>query len=354
MYNMLKKVLKLYHPVRFCTSSASKHTLENLQNRTLVQVEGNEASDFLQGLITNDMQHLKDGPGSMFAMFLNTKGRVLYDAIIYRAQEQNGYLIECDKQIAAALEKHLKMYRVRRKIEITNLQDTYDVHALFKLRDMKELLDKNVNVIDDGFIVPCDKLNATLPKSSSTVYKDLMLFKDPRISSLGSRILSKKEINVREQLSDLVEIDQSSTKSYKWLRYAFGIGEGVEDLLSGTSFPLEANCDYLHGVSFHKGCYIGQELTARTHHTGVIRKRLMPLYFTKVPKEFPKDQIILHEKENLGKLRGVEGDVGLALLRINKALNFGEINVGDGVAKVIRPTWWPIEAAKERAAIKKL
>ncbi|KAJ8971297.1 hypothetical protein NQ314_000774 [Rhamnusium bicolor] len=82
------------------------------------------------------------------------------------------------------------------------------------------------------------------------------------------------------------------------------------------------------------GCYIGQELTARTHHTGVVRKRLMPLYFSKIPTKLPTDNVILHENVNLGRLRGIEGNVGLALLRISKALNFGEFCVGNGVAKV--------------------
>merc|ERR1712198_771277 len=75
----------------------------------------------------------------------------------------------------------------------------------------------------------------------------------------------------------LISMNQGFTGDYKELRFRLGVGECPSELQSGKALPLESNVDYLHGVSFHKGCYIGQELTARTHHTGVIRKRIMPL-----------------------------------------------------------------------------
>merc|ERR1719422_1958319 len=75
----------------------------------------------------------------------------------------------------------------------------------------------------------------------------------------------------------LISMNQGSTDGYKELRFRLGVGECPSELQPGKALPLESNADYMHGVSFHKGCYVGQELTARTHHTGVVRKRIMPL-----------------------------------------------------------------------------
>ncbi|CAH0550222.1 unnamed protein product [Brassicogethes aeneus] len=350
MLNTTRNFLKQSSKRSYTTSSA-KYVLEHLKERCLIRVVGAEVSEFLQGLITNDIKHLENGPGSMYTMFLNTKGRVTHDSIIYRTEEDNSYLIECDLDGVEALQRQLKLYRVRRKIDIIGLQKEYKIHALFNVNNANvgSSLTYNVN---SELVVPCDKLNATLPSTSSKFHRDLSIFRDPRINLLGSRVISKIDVDVKEQIKDLVEVDDSS-KDYRWFRYNLGVGEGTSDLPTGNCFPLEANCDYLHGVSFHKGCYIGQELTARTYHTGVIRKRLMPLHFTTVPSKIPDEPTIVHENDNLGKFRGLHGNVGLALLRISKALNYGEIKVGDGVAKVLRPSWWPVEVSKEKMSLQK-
>lgn len=331
---------------RSFSGGVTTNIIEHITNRTLIRVSGEESSHFLQGLITNDMHHLEHGMGCMYTMFLNVKGRVLYDSIIYKTPEDT-YFVECDTAGVEKLCKHLKMYRVRRKVDIDNLINDYNLFALFNTDSIKNIKQEKKDGMVPGLIVPCNLLKTTLPDSSSAkVYKDLLIYRDPRISHLGSRVISPKSANVVEQISDIIHVKPGS--SYKWLRYYLGVGEGVIDLPPGECFPLEANCDYLHGVSFHKGCYIGQELTARTHHTGVVRKRLMPLYFTKRLQKLPEDNRIVHKGNSLGKLRDVEDDVGLALLRIDKALECGEFSVGDGVAQTVRPNWWPLEAPKER------
>ncbi|XP_011500948.1 PREDICTED: putative transferase CAF17 homolog, mitochondrial isoform X2 [Ceratosolen solmsi marchali] len=131
-------------------------------------------------------------------------------------------------------------------------------------------------------------------------------------------------------------------------RYKLGIGEGVQDLLFGVSFPLEINCDYLHGLSFHKGCYIGQELTARTHHTGVIRKRLMPLIFNNINgKNFEYDEKIINDNGNIvGKIRGYVGTVGLGLMRIGETIASKTLFVKGCTLKIVKPQWWPQESPK--------
>ncbi|XP_030765699.1 putative transferase CAF17 homolog, mitochondrial [Sitophilus oryzae] len=325
------------------TSSISKRLFSNqnalqpLNERSLLEVNGPDASEFLQGLITNDIHHISNSVGSMFAMFLNLKGRILYDTIVYKTDKKDSYWLECDSAVSSALQKHLKIYKVRRKVNISSLGN-HKIHALFSLNSDHQ---QNVNILTGSY-----DTNA-FPGTSTDIktHKDLLIFKDPRVSQLGFRIISSSN-NVSNTIKDIIDCDINS--SYKKIRYNLGIGEGISDLLAGSSFPLECNGDFLHGISFHKGCYIGQELTARTYHTGVIRKRLMPLLFTKVPSSLPENNSIIHDGVNLGKLRGIEGDVGIALLRIDKALKFGNISVGDGGAKVIKPHWWPIELPKEK------
>ncbi|KAF2901386.1 hypothetical protein ILUMI_04797 [Ignelater luminosus] len=352
--------------IRLCntqclSSGPPTNILEHLKERSLLRVSGSEASDFLQGLITNDIHHLEHGVGSMYTMFLNTKGRVMYDSIIYRTSEDNSFLIECDKQVLGTLQKHLKMYKVKRKIDVTSLENEFNVYALFNpgkvIRNDKSKNDSSSQKLD-GLIVPCTSLKENLSETSNTckIYRDLLIYRDPRTVNLGTRIIAPVTSDIQKQISEIFSISDKPTieHTYRWFRYNLGVGEGINDLPPGNCFPLEANCDYLHGVSFHKGCYIGQELTARTHHTGVVRKRLMPLHFSKIVTKLPNENTIMHENVNLGKIRGVEGNVGLGLLRIAKALEFKEITVGDGIAITEKPSWWPLEAPKERISVQKV
>ncbi len=103
-------------------------------------------------------------------------------------------------------------------------------------------------------------------------------FGDPRLPELGWRIFGPSDWTptISNNTGKIVQEDE---ERYKDLRYTLGVGEGVVEIPFGKSFPLEVNGDFLHGISFHKGCYLGQELTARTHHTGVVRKRLMPFRY---------------------------------------------------------------------------
>ncbi|XP_060536423.1 putative transferase CAF17 homolog, mitochondrial [Cylas formicarius] len=332
---MLVRATKLFFAKNYSVSSTG-NLLYFLKDRALLRVDGADASHFLQGLITNDVSHLNGTPGSMFAMFLNLKGRVLCDSIIYK-HEEDKFLIECDVQGATTLHKHLKMYKVRRKVNLDHLGDRR-LYALWNSEfgglDMKE----------------------SFPQSSSEVriHKGLIIFKDPRVASLGYRIIAEDTEDVKAELSNIIECTMADYSRYRALRYTLGVGEGPKELPPGNCFPLECNCDYLHGISFHKGCYLGQELTARIYHTGVIRKRLMPLVFTKTATILPEQNIIIHEGVNLGKLRGVEGNVGLGLMRVTQALDVGTVKVGNGEAVIEKPKWWPLELPKEKVNLPKM
>ncbi|GJQ81415.1 hypothetical protein Trydic_g18280 [Trypoxylus dichotomus] len=350
--NMLR-FINTFKQLRRSFSSAPAPILEHLKERALLKVSGNEVPDYLQGLITNDMKHLIDHGNCMYTMFLNTKGRVLYDAIIYKTLKDNTYLIECDIKATERLQKHLKIYKLRKKIDIVNLGDELEVHVIFNpdhlnVKEELDLFNKNVDNVFDNLNTPLIKDTKSLK-----MFNDISIYRDPRMSLLGSRLIVPKNNNVDEITKLTGVILQNGNETYKWFRYNLGVGEGVNDLPPENCFPLEANCDYLHGVSFHKGCYIGQELTARTYHTGVVRKRLMPLMFSKVPSSISSNSSIISDSVNLGKLRGVEGDAGLGLLRIEKSINLKHIKIGDGLAITRKPIWWPIEAPKEKLTAQK-
>lgn len=284
-------------------------------SRSLIRCVGakTETSQFLQGMITNDMNQIAKESSCIYALFLNKLGRVLYDSIIYKVptndETKDSFLIECDSSISNNLVKHLKLYRVRRKIDIT-LSDEHDLWCL-------------------------DGSNCETKTSESVA-----TFNDPRLKDLGKRLITPKSFKVKEHLSN---VQEGSAEDYAIHRYKLGICEGVVDLLPEKSFPLEANCDYMNGISFQKGCYIGQELTARTHHTGVVRKRLMPLIFEK-PISFKLDeQVEVKDEANksVGKVRNVVGQHGLGLLRIDQAIAATQLSLNENKFRTHRPEWWP-------------
>ncbi|CAK9808777.1 Putative transferase CAF17, mitochondrial [Anthophora plagiata] len=339
--------------VRHDSLRSSPKILEHLKHKSLLRVRGDKASSFLQGLITNDMKHFEEGAANIYALFLNIKGRVMYDVIVYRSQENDVYYVECDSRAVDSLQKHLKMYRVRRKIDIDNLEDTVNVWVFFDPLSVTSKHNYENRQELEGLIFPCGTLNNKV----SRVVDDIMMYQDPRLSDLGIRILADSNIDKAQITKHLNSdiLDSTNNITHKAFRYKLGVPEGVEDLPPGKPLPLEVNSDYMHGVSFHKGCYIGQELTARTYHTGVVRKRLMPLLFDKVPnRSFSYDDKILNESGTVvGKFRGIENEYGLGLMRIVESLNAKSLSLLDIQLKVSKPTWWPQESCGQSITVNK-
>lgn len=306
----------------------------------MVRVEGREAAAFLQGLITNDMSHLEDGATSMYAMLLNTQGRVIYDTVVYK-RNSNIFLLECESEKAVQLVRHLKMYKVRRKLNIDRVDEDYNVWCVFDPQlNMKDITHVDVESL---YMNPKAESEVALPLTGAT--DDIVVTRDPRMKYLGHRLVVPSSASVEDFVSGV----QYSEGGFRNLRYRLGVGEGVSELPPTKCLPLEANLDYLHGVSFHKGCYIGQELTARTFHTGVIRKRYMPLVFPSDSQEpVAVDAPVVNEKgKTVGKVRGIDGEFGIALLRVEECLNAKNLMVNNIPVQTFRPPWWPIEASKK-------
>lgn len=297
-----------------------------LQHRTLINLSGHDTSSFLQGIITNDMGLLEeDGVKAMYAHMLNVQGRTLYDIIIYSLKENQsglqGVLLECDGSVQESIMKHLKMYKIRRKVNIsmcTNLS-------------LWALLPQNKD----------DVLKKSKPDVTAAE-KVLVLETDPRTELMGWRLITSHEVN---PVGIFSACHQGNTEEYHRHRYEIGLPEGVKDLPPGEALPLESNLVYMQGINFKKGCYIGQELTARTHHTGVIRKRLMPVTLS-APVE-SVDQGVALETEGgkpAGKHRAGFGQLGLSLIRMAHAKEPLKLKSSEATTVTLQatvPDWWP-------------
>lgn len=330
----------------------SECNVEHLHSRSLISVCGSEAFVFIQGLITNDIRHFSDGAQCLFTMILNTKGRVLYDAIIYKKSSDHLY-VECDEQGQDDLLKHFKMFRVRRKVDIQLCNDT-KVWTLFQPHLISNKMDSLDNIKKDCFHE--EIIKHIYSGNNKNLVNKLICVSDPRLQVLGIRILAPSDLDVISTVNNC-GIKVESSLSYKMFRYKLGVSEGVEELPVGKCFPLEANCDYLHGVSFHKGCYIGQEVTARTHHTGVVRKRLMPLILDSddsniIALDSPIEDVTGNKNLPIGKLRGIERNTGIGLMRVAEALELGKFKIGNITGRTLKPFWWPQEMPKDRIDVK--
>jgi len=351
----LVRRLKIGPAVRALSTKSTRTCCERLDKRQLFRINGPDTPKFLQGLITNDIDHLDHrigtGARSIYALLLNSQGRVLYDVIIHKTTDvsspledhQCDLLVECDKASAPDLIKHLKIYRLRKKLEITDLSGELEPWVVFP--DPEDFSPAEISFETHRAHDPETVTNVGCVEAP--VVKDGSVYKDPRLTALGWRVILPKGSDCQLEHT----ADMSSSK-YIGLRYKLGVGEGVTDLPPGNCFPLESNADYLHGVSFHKGCYIGQELTARTHHTGVIRKRLMPLVFDKPVEDdrlSPDSGMETSKGQRVGKFRGRTGVYGLGLLRVAESLAADCLRVKDvdNAVGTFKPFWWPVELPKE-------
>lgn len=178
---------------RQCRATSSNNALhikyESLPSRGLVRLSGDGVHEFLQGLMTNDINHLQNSP-SLYTMFLNTKGRILYDSIIYKYNDI--LLIECDIQEIDNFIKHLKMYRVRRKLDIDNVSDVLSTGVVFNPKqNLTKNCDINGTIKDLEQIVPCttiyehDSSFEQKVKDLLVDNKNVFIYRDPRLSAMG-------------------------------------------------------------------------------------------------------------------------------------------------------------------------
>ncbi|KAJ5832604.1 transferase caf17 [Penicillium riverlandense] len=244
-----------------------------LTNRGLISITGVDSSTFLQGLITqnmlvtNDLSHSVRRTGS-YTAFLNSQGRVLNDAFIYPfsgTEEESGWLVEVDKNEIPTLLKHLKKHKLRAKLKLRALEDG-ERSVWSSWKDHPESRWAAYNLETEA---------SPSPFSTSTVLGCI----DSRAPGFGSRLVTPGSEDLRAYLPDETQIPGSEVElaSYTVRRMLNGVAEGQTEIIRESALPMECNMDMARGIDFRKGCYVGQELTIRTHHTGVVRKRILPV-----------------------------------------------------------------------------
>src|SRR5262245_29550109 len=247
-----------------------------LYDRTVVRVTGPAARNFLQGLITNDIDKAKPG-GAIHAGLLTPRGKILFDFFVVPAAD--GFLLEVAKTKAGELAQRLGFYRLRAHIEIAE---------------------------DPSFTIAASwGAPAKLPQGA-------IAYADPRLSGLGHRILLPPHADVSDLGCAL-----ASEHEYHARRVALGVPEGGRDYSFGDTFPHEAMFDQLAGVDFNKGCFVGQEVVSRMEHRGTARKRIVGVDGEGTLPSSGSE--ITAGGVGIGTLGSVSGNSGLALLRLDRA-----------------------------------
>ena len=253
-----------------------------LPDRGVVKVFGEDARDFLNGLVTTDVTQLGPGLGR-FGALLTPQGKIIVDFLITEAPSGHGggFLIDCPRALAQSLATKLGFYKLRAKVKVENLSDSLGVIAAW----------------DGDFAIKPD-----------------LAFADPRADALGWRILAPSEL--AQRLADLIGADLVDATAYEAHRIALGAPRGGLDFIYGDAFPHETNMDRLHGVDFDKGCYVGQEVVSRMQHRGTARTRTVRVVLEGSSPE--AGATILAGDKPVGTMGSTSEGNGLALIRTDR------------------------------------
>ncbi len=238
-----------------------------MTSRGVLEIGGADRVSFLNGLVSNDVSLAVPGR-AVWAALLSPQGRYLTDFFIFSDQER--LLLDAPAQAVADLQRRLSRYRLRAAVTLQDLSNTVQVYAAW-----------------DG----------APPEAPITA-------PDPRLELAGYRVLSATKIP-----------ETASQAAYDAHRLSLGLPDGPPDLEPEKTLLLEAGFDELGGVAWEKGCYMGQELTARTKYRGLVKRRLVPVTLDSAPP--PAGTPILAEGVEVGSLRSSAGQIGLAMLRID-------------------------------------
>lgn len=287
-----------------------------LEERGLVTVAGEDRVAFLQGLISNDAAKVSPGR-ALYSAFLTAQGKFLHDFFVIDMGEM--LALDCERERADDLRKRLSLYKLRSKVMLANVSDEYRVFAAF------------------GPTV-AEKLELTEPGQAKE-YAGGIAFLDPRLKEMGVRVLLHGGLGEDPLIA--LGFNRAEPEEYHALRIANGLPDGSRDLPVEKAILLENGFDELRGIDWDKGCYVGQELTARTKYRGLVRKRLMPVEIEGPVPAFGTE-IALDGKE-AGEMRSGQDGRGLALLRIEmveKALAEGQkLTAGETKLTPVKPGW---------------
>ena len=246
-----------------------------LEDRGLISITGEDTKNFLQNIITNDIEKVSFS-SSIFSALFTPQGKYLFEFFLIKSK--NGYLLDCDNKFTKEIINYLLKYKLRSKIEITDISTNYVIGLISpeKFLDIQESENKTDDTID---------------------FRDSPLFLDPRNKNLGARILSSLEklhLTIKKLNLKIVKPETYFAKAH-----SLGIPiKGIENL-KDQLFGLEANFEELNAIDFKKGCYIGQENTARMKLKEKLRRRLLPISST---EKLNLGEEIFYNKTKIGKI----------------------------------------------------
>jgi folate-binding protein YgfZ len=262
--------------------------------------------------VSNDVD--KVGPAwARYAALLTAQGKYLHDFMM--VEVDGSIWLEAEAGRLADLRRRLSIYRLRANVVIEERADLA-VAAIFGERVLADL-------------------DLAAEPGVARPFADGVVFADPRLAALGARCILARAAVPAALFA--VGLGEAEFAVYDRLRLGLGVPDGSRDMIPEKSILLEAGFDELNGIDWGKGCYIGQELTARTRYRGLVKKRLMPVAIDG-PLPAPGAAVTLGGRE-VGEMRSGRPGVGLALLRIEAALEGGRLSAGDAVIVPQPPCW---------------
>ena len=288
-----------------------------LEDRSIIYINGFDAKDFLQNLISNDINKVTD-KSSCFASLLTPQGKFLYEFIVLK--HKSGYFIDCEKSQSEEIFKQLNLYKIRSKVEILNLSNEFVVASFgyekyLSIEGSKDIL---------GFTFK---------------YREDPIILDPRNKNLGARLI----INLEKLYLSLKKLDLKDDKieNYYIKSHKLGIVPKNLNQLQNKLFGIECNFEELNGIDFKKGCYVGQENTARIKLKNKLSKRLLPIEV--ISGKLSEDERIYNNEVEIGKVL-INEEYPFALIKFSdKNFNKEQIfNSENGTFKILIPEWLKI------------
>ena len=285
-----------------------------LKDRGILYINGKDVDEFLQNLISNDIKKVNN-TNSCFASLLTPQGKFLFSFIIVK--HKSGYFFDCEKSQAEGLFKQLSVYKLRSNVEIMNLSNEFVVAAF----NHEKFLSFE---------------NAKDTPGNTIKYREDSILLDPRNKDLGARLI----INLEKLYLSLKKLELKDTNIDEYYKFSHELGIPQKDMnkLQNKLFGIECNFEELNGIDFKKGCYVGQENTARIKLKNKLSKRLLPIQVIK--GELNENASIYSGDIEIGKVL-INNEHPFALVKYLDD-NFNEKNEfksENAVVKIKIPSW---------------
>ncbi len=284
------------------------------EDRGILYINGKDVKEFLQNLISNNINKVNED-NSCFASLLTPQGKFLFDFIIVK--HKSGYFIDCEKSQIEDLFKQLSIYKLRSKVEILNLTNEFVVAAFNREKFLK---------FEGAKDIPGNTIK----------YRQDSILLDPRNKNLGARLITNLE-KLYLSLKKL-ELKDAHVDEYYQLSHELGIPQKNMNKLQNKLFGIECNFEELNGIDFKKGCYVGQENTARIKLKNKLSKRLLPISLIK--GELKEDDLIYIDNAEIGKVL-INGKFPFALIKLlDKNIDeLTEFKTSNAIIKIKKPSW---------------